>query len=312
MGIILLGKPQSNPLIRPLGTPTLDLGNPHNDGLLLFVYDTGEGEYAILADCNTGQSAPNDVHFMAPPLLYGVATIGGGPATNPATLPDIEDSAYGPAFRFTGAAQDSSDVAGFTVWTWEADAIRDAQNLYNKGTGAAFSYEAYFQFDGVNAADQGVIFGRTANGWSESLKSCSAVLAAGGVTAGNQRKVAFGFYCNGASSSVFITSPTEYATGALIHAVASCKNDSAGSATVNLIVNGVTVATASGQAIRDLTYQTEDSLEGQVMIGSSYHIYADHVSGCLNGKMLAGGIYNREIIEAEALARYQARWTRLS
>lgn len=279
---------------RPTGTPVIDTSNSLASGLVYYTFDTGSG-YAILADSSPG-------HLMYPPTLYGCSPlVGGCSATNPTGTPSIVTNNFGTAYSWPGATADSSTDVGMTSYVFDTDTLRDIVNLYNQGTGAGLTIAVWYVQYAVNPVVP-LLFGRSAKGFTESEPYATFLLSND-----NGQKARFWFYTDGASAASVLESPTDYALGVMHVAFGTCKNDSAGSATCILTVDGAEVASSSGNAVRDTTPGQENN-EGQVQVGSSWHLYANHVFNVCQCQVFAGSFWSRSLTLSERQQLTASPW----
>lgn len=289
-GILLLTRPPAAPsLLKPTGTPVIDTGNPLTSGLLYYVFDTGQSEYKVLQDCSPG-------HLVYPPAIYG----GGGSGSDPSSIPSLNTTSYGTAFKFPGITAESSTIAGFTSYVNAPDAIRTAQNLYTQSTGAGLTIATWYVQEADNA-NNGLIFGRTARGFTEAAPFASLAISNDAAN-----KVRLWYYQNGQSSASVMESPSGYSYNVLHSAIATFVNDSAGSATLKFYVDGTQVGTTSGVALAD-TFGSEND-EGQIMLGSSWHLFANHVSNVFQGNVMAGAYWTRDLTSTECSQLNASPW----
>lgn len=285
----------SDPLLKPTGTQTISPSNPFYTGLLYYAFDTGLGYYQLVIDCAPG-------HAMYPPTLYGASPLVGGPsATNPTGSPPVTTTAFGTAFNWPGISADSGQSVGVSSWIWDSDLIRDSQNLYSQGTGAAVTIGVWFRQTAVNA-NVPLLFGRTARGFTEAAPTASLCISMDGAL-----KPRTYFYQNGAGDASVLTSPNDVSLNTWTAAFVTAKNDSAGSATVILTVNGVEVATVSGIALADTLGQENN--EGQMMVGADWHVYANHVFNTMAGQVFAGAQWSRFLTLGERQTLTTTPWT---
>jgi hypothetical protein len=271
------------------GFPKLNANTSLANGLLFYAIDTGLGEYTILADTWPG-------HYMYPPnyksgYVYSI--------TGPIPMGSTQ---WGTGLQFQGSSYESTDNMAFFSYVWDSDNIRNAQNLAYGPAGMGVTiFTTYVQL--ADSSYQGVIFGRTANGFTEATPSASLLLSTGSAN----QKVDFWYSQSVSSQATILESPATYAFDQLHTAVGTCLNDSAGSATCRLYVDGVSVVTSpGGQAPIDIV--GHESNEGQIMFGGSMHIAANHVSGILNGFVYQGGIARRAWNAQEIAAFARDPW----
>ena len=150
----------ASPWLKPTGTPTIVSGNPINNNLGFYVFDTGLGQYAILQDSSPG-------HLMYPPNKYRDG-VGGPDASDPTGVPALATNAYGTAFDWPGSSVDYGQSVGETSNVAPTDSIRTAQNLYNQPAGAGLTMATWFIIDTSSNTNEPVIFGRTARGFTEA------------------------------------------------------------------------------------------------------------------------------------------------
>lgn len=287
------GQAPADPLLKPTGTPTLNGSHAHNADNLLVVFDSGNDGYKILQDCSPG-------HAVYPPTTYPTAW-------NPSALPSVTTTPYGTGFKHPGAAaEESNSIAGFSIYVNDSDAIRTAHNLSAQGTGAAFCIEAVFvpharPSSGVGAA---VIFGRTARGFFEAAPYASVVFSFS--SAGKAQL----WFKAAASSTAYAVESGVLSLDVYHHLLATFKNDSAGSCTMKFYVDGSLVATSSGHALED-TFGNENA-EGQVMMGSSPHIFANHGSNYFDGHVFMGAYQTRCPDATEVAARAAGPYARFA
>jgi len=261
-------------LTKPQGIPQLNANNPLANGLLWYGVDTGIGQYAIIADTWPG-------HYMYPPNIKS----GFGYANQPPVI--LGATPWGTGMQFQGASYEESEKMAFFSYVWDSDNIRNAQQLAYGPAGMGDTiFTTYVQI--ADSSSYAVIFGRTARGFTEAAPNASLLLATGSAN----QKVDFWYSQSLTANATILESPSTYAFNQLHTAVGTCLNDSAGSATCRLYVDGVLVVSSAGGQTPIDTYGAENN-EGQIMFGDSVHIAANHVSGVLNGYSYQGGIAGR-------------------
>lgn len=286
-----------NPLLKPTGTPTLDSGNSQNANNLFVVFDTGQGSYAILQDCSPG-------HLIYPPNTYPTAW-------NPSELPLVTTlPLYGTGFKHPGGAF-STTMAGFNSFVFNSDLIRDAHNLKDQGAGAALCVEVIFVPHGIpdSGVGQALIGGRTARGFTETDPSGST-RASVCFSLNSVGKPVLWFKTTAAAEAINVDGPDVLALDVYHHLLATFINDSAGSATMRFYVDGAQKATSSGHALMD-TFGIEND-EGQVMMGSSAHLFASHGDNYLDGHMFMLVYQTRGPGSVEVAARAAAPYARFT
>jgi hypothetical protein len=200
---------------KPTGIPALDQFNNINDAVLFYGFDTGLGEYVLLADCTPG-------HKFFPPYKYNTTgQPGGGFASNPNGVPALTTTRFGTGFKWPGVSAESAQGPAVNSWVWDTDTLRTALNLYSKPAGTGFTIAATFVRHAAADVSVGetVIFGRTARGFTEAAPNASICLSFD-----SRQKVKLWFYTNGAMAASTLQSPSTLALDALHTAVGTCFN----------------------------------------------------------------------------------------
>ena len=285
-----------NAYVKPTGTPTINTGNSLTTGLVYYTFDTGSG-YALLQDSSPG-------HAMYPPTQYGANPLVGGPsASNCTGAPSITTTSYGTGYNWPGASAESGTLVCESSWVFDpTDTLRSIVNLYNQSGGSGVTIGAWLVPTAYNTAFSNIVFGRGAAGFLEMSPYATLLLSmdANGLPQ-------FWFYTTGATNATVIAGSTPLSLNAFHTMFGTCINDSTGSATCKLTVDGTEVATSSGNAVHDTTPGQEQD-EGQVQFGSYWHVYANHVSNVGAGAYYAGGLWNRGLSLSERQSLSTQPW----
>jgi hypothetical protein len=295
-------------IAKPTGTPAIDRNNELNNGLLYYGFDTGLGYVSLLADCPGDTAVGGCGHGMFLPLVYGVGQPGGVSATTPSGQFGRTTTRYGTGFKYLGLSAESGTVGGPSSWVWDNDALRSAINLWNSVAGIGFTIASVFvPFAAADVSiGQNVIFGRTAQGFTEVSPAGASVC----LSFDTSSRVVL-FYYDHTNTAPHASTIVSSAVSLNVQhtAVATFLNTSSGSATATLYVDGLVAATATGVALAD-TLGAENT-EGQVQFGSSWHVFANHVSNVFNGQVFSGSMYKRAWNAKEVAAFNAAPWSQL-
>lgn len=297
-------------IAKPTGVPAIDRGNPLNNGLLYYGFDTGLGSIVLLADCPGDTAVGGCGHGIFLPLKYGISgQPGGASAKTPSVQFATTATRYGTGLKYPGvSAESSTTLGGASSWVWDNDTLRSSINLWNAASGVGFTIASVFvPFAAADASiGQEVIFGRTAKGFTEVVPTGASVCLSFDTSA----RVVLWYYdhTSTAPNATALTS-SAVALNKQHTAVATFLNTSSGSATATLYVDGVVAAAVTGVALAD-TFGAENN-EGQVQFGSSWHVFANHVSNVFNGQMFSGSMYAR-VWNAKEVASFNASpWAQL-
>lgn len=289
----------SSPLVKPNGTPTL-IANSLSADMLLYVFDTGTGLYALVTDCSPG-------HFLNPTHYYGVSpnySPGGGGGTPPfdpkQSLAVPASTPYGDAIAWPGAAQDSARPGGGAVIEVPGDsALRTAINMVARGTGSGCTIFATHRQTGNTTG--GLICGRGCD-LDNSVDICAIRVSSGGVNT-NATKVFFGWSTTAADHEhgLSIESADSYGMDTINTTAVTLLNSAPGVTDITMYGNGVQQAQALGQTVHDVPSNIA-SFEDQFQVGSYFHVYAGQWFNTFAGNVYQFGVANRAWSQAEAAA----------
>lgn len=280
--------------VKPAGVPIgLDWTDDITNGLMWYAIDGGDGQFHILADCPSDAGSPG--HLMYPPNIKG------GFVTPPSTLVGSQGACqWGRGCLWPGAVAENADFNGMQSYVYDGDRIRTAQNLSNQGAGAGFTIGSSYVQTTASAPFGGLIFGRPARALEAAPFAQNLLMIP---DAGSQ--VQFWWDNNGTGTNII--SPASFAMNAFHTAFGVTRNDSAGSATCTLIVDGGVQTSASGQVVIDAL--GNENNEGQIMLGSCYHIASPKVQEVFGGFTFWGGIWSRALSRAETARIHAAPYS---